>query len=142
MGCILLHVSANHIERVGEHGQLRQTVGVLLFLIREDEVHCVPFRSILPDGDDSSDYGSDNDSIEDEADEDSNGTALSTQPRSIASPSFVAEEWYRNDYPEEESDPSDLDDGPEDSDEDAFYDGRDDEVDDDINYDGPEWGND
>jgi len=33
---------------------------------------------------------------------------------------FVAEEWYQNDYPEEESDPSDLSDGPEDSDEDAF----------------------
>ena len=55
---------------------------------------------------------------------------------------FVAEEWYQNDYPEEESDPSDLSDGPEDSDEDAFYDGRDDEIADDVDYDGPEWGDD
>ena len=31
------------------------------------------FKSILPDSDDSSDYGSDDDSIKDEADEDSNG---------------------------------------------------------------------
>jgi hypothetical protein len=55
---------------------------------------------------------------------------------------LVAEEWYQNDYPEEESDPSDMSDGPEDSDEDAFYDGRDDEVGDDVDYDGPEWGDD
>jgi len=101
----------------------------------------VPFRSILPYSDDSSDYGP-NDSIGDEVDEDSNGTALPSQSRSIALSCFVAEEWYQNDYPEEESDPSDLSDGPEDSEEDAFYDGRDDEIADDIDYDGPEWEND
>lgn len=96
----------------------------------------VPFRSILPYSDDSSDCGSGDDSNEDEVDEDSNGTSPSTQFRSMALSSFVAEEWYQNDYPEEETDPSDL------SEEDAFYDGRDDEVADDIDYDGPEWGSD
>lgn len=106
------------------------------------ETHRVPFRSILPHSDDSSDYGSYDDSVEDEVDEDSNGTAPSTQPRFVALSSFVAEEWYQNDYPEEETDPSDLNDGPEDSDEDAFYDGKDDEIADDVEYDNSDREND
>jgi len=39
---------------------------------------------------------------------------------------FVTE-WYHNDYPDEELEPSDLSDEPEDSEEDAFYDGCGDE---------------
>jgi len=64
---------------------------------------------------------------------------LSKRVSMVFSSFFEAEEWYQNDYPEEESDPSDLSDGPEDSDEDAYYDGKDDEMADDIDYDGPEW---
>ena len=106
------------------------------------KTHRAIFRSIIPHSDDSSDYGSYDDSNEDEADEDSNGTGLAIQSCYMSLSYFGAEEWYQNDYPEEESDPSDLSDGPEDSDEDAFYDRRDDEMVDDVDYDGPEWGDD
>jgi hypothetical protein len=106
---------------------------------QEEQSHHVHSRSVLPYSDDSSDYGSHDESIEDEAAEDSNGTVPSTQPYFIPLSPYLAEDWYANDYPDEESDPSGLSDGPEDSDEDAFYDGKDDEIADEINYDGPEW---